>query len=577
MREREAGSRVGAALRRCWGLLLAGGLAALLIGVVCFPVSLSPGLLSLAHRTASKHTVLMRHLKDLSYRTGGIPPPFVDLWGFPDGGHVQLIGVPSLAMGTLLCSWMPPRLVFNLLLMANLMVTTLTFYCLARKVGSTEWGACVFAVLVAFHPCLQSYIARGQIENTLLWPVALSLLAGASILASPGRALGAAFAHAVLPILIVFSTPYYAFFYLALAPFALLVVRRRLGVRWTDTRVRLHLGSGLLAALLVGASVQYYRPVAAAAGGQGAVGAGSLTAPATSTSSIESPADLLCPGRVLEQEKPYLGLALGVGLLGAFGAVLAGRNWRRGMAIPLVALLFFVVLAMGRVMGPAESALTEGIPLPAALFDSVHPGFRSLVKLFRALPFVAMCGAAVVAGVVNRLRPGWACVALAGTVLLLAADSFLVAPLSARGREEYCFDSTQDLDPAVRAIPRFDREDLPILDLPPPVPGRAGAWPAYCYYQTEHGQRMVWDEVRFGARVGLPADLAGLFARMAVNGQSDQLRRRFEKKVKEAGIGLVALHLQFADERHARMAAEALDACFARSATSERTVVWRVR
>ncbi len=563
---------------------LAAGLIFLVMAVLAFyPCSLHPFRLSLSHRTASKKTTEMRLFDRYLDTAPGRSPTHLTVWAYPEGGEAVPLAIPSLAAGFALSRVLPPRATFNLLFLLNLALSAVSFHLLARRLRYPAPAAAAYAVLVAFHPCVQSFILRGQIENVMLWTVGFSFCALVDLL--EGRRPAAAFAASIaMPVLAVFSTPYHALFLIATWPFLLAHAAERLNLTWRAPALRRAGASGLALLVLLPLLVRFYAPLPA--GGEGAINLnpGTLELGLSAAASTESLRDLVDPAAGLWHEKPYLGL---VWMAALFAACAGHIRWRGrfpsqgtsdegrafGSAILLAGTALFALLAIGRGFGPPGAR----IPMPALLLDRIVPGFENVVRMNRILPFMAMCGGFLVARCIAA-RPPRAAIAIAAVLCaLVAGEGFLVAPPGVRTRPTYFVDAASDLPAPVRALPRVEEENLPVLDLPPAA-GHEGKrlWNPYTYYQTEHGQSLVWYDECPGDPPGLRGLLVDLFRDIA---RPDAAYRRWEdivRLVREQRIGLIVLHDLGPDEGHAGPLIERLDASFLPLGNGDRTRTWRV-
>ena len=71
----------------------------------------------------------------------------------------------------------------------------------------------------------------------MLWPVGFTLYLGLRFLSADRLRLPLFFLLCTFPLLILFSTPYYAIFFTALVPFFLLFAVDRLRLRWGEGKV----------------------------------------------------------------------------------------------------------------------------------------------------------------------------------------------------------------------------------------------------------------------------------------------------------------------------------------------------
>ena len=561
-----------------------------LTAVAFYPISVLPDRLSLAHRTASSHAVEMFHFGRYFDLSGGMPVCYLRIWAFPEGGIAKPLAIPSLAVGWVLCKVMSPRVAFNIVFMLNLLAGAMSFYLVGRRIGLRAPMSAVFGALVVFHPCLQSFILRGQLENVMLWPVGFSILSLAWLLTTERHRLAAFAACLLLPVLQLYSTPYYALFYMILWPIMLAFLVLRLGVSLFSNGFRWAVASGVVLAVVLPFLVQFYRPGVETELRMVNLNPGTLEAGLAAATPTESLRDLFDPSGVLRSEKPYLGSVLLLGL--ALAAVLAvwrkftGRR-REASAVPadrhqLIGTLMlaagtflFGLLSLGRQFG------VEGgwvLTLPAAWIDRVYPGFQNVVKLFRILPFLAICGGLIVADALNRLRPGLQHVVAGVVIFGVLVEGLITAPLSERVRSRYYIDSERSLPGVIRDLPRFDSADAPVLDLPPPV-GSDGRvlWGLYTYYQTEHGQRLVWFD-------GCPPTKDGIRGRIIDAYQdpqaliSDKVRRQaFAGDLAKQGIALVVVHKFYLVPEKLTAVAALFDSEFDRLAEDEDAIAWRVQ
>ena len=215
--------------------------------------------------------------------------------------------------------------------------------------------------------------------------------------------------------------------------------------------------------------------------------------------------------------------------------------------------------------------------MPVLLLDRLVPGFENVVKMNRILPFMVMCGGLLVARYISTLPLRTAVVAAGLVCGLVAAEGIVVAPANARTRPAYYLDETEDLPGPVRALPEGELHDLPVLDLPPPVGTWAKRlWNPYTYYQTEHGQRLVWyDEC--------PADPGGFRGRIvelckdpARHAAGDGLGKDVVRHLRDHGIGLIVLHDLGPREADTRPLVDLFDAAFPRLPAGGQAHVWRV-
>lgn len=548
-----------------WGALLCYLVLAML---AFYPISTRIDRYALAHRTASKHAVGMYALGDYFEHIGRRPLAYLDTWAYPDGGMAKPLAVPSLAAGSILCKFIPPRTAFNVVLLANLVLSGFAFYLVGKRLGFANGPATGLGALAVFHPLVHSFILRGQIENTMLWTVGFSLLAGLTLLTEPRWNLGAFAGASLLPLLIVVSTPYYAMFYLLLCPVVLLFVMADRDVGWRFRYVPSYLLSWFIAAFLLAAAVRFYAPAAGENPEMLNLHPGSLEMGIGAVARMESPLDLVRPRGLLRDEKPFLGLALlAAAAWGATTGIRDGR--RRGKTlIALAGAAGFAVLAMGRAIG--------SVSLPAAFLDRLWPEFRGVAMLFRALPFMAICVGLLMADNLSGQRPRRAGWLLTELLLLIVADGLLVSPPWERTRGRFYLDQETDMDRTVAALPQRHAAHLPVVDLPPHRHDSPELWAAYTYYQTEHGQKLVWCNIpprplpplmrTITDMFDVPESLTDVSAR---NAMRDQLR--------EANVGLIVLHRRLVEETNNLPDLEALlDACFPRRAQSDSTVVWQV-
>jgi hypothetical protein len=555
----------------------------LMTAAAYYPCSLRPFRLALSHRTASKKTVEMRLLDRYLDPAPGRSPAYLSVWAYPEGGDAVPLAVPSLAAGFALSRVLPPRATFNLLFMLNLALSAASFYLLARRLRYPAPAAVAYAVLVAFHPCVQAFILRGQIENVMLWTAGFSFCALVDLL--EGRRPATAFAASIgMPVLAVFSTPYIAIFLVATWPFILAHSVERLNLPWRAPALRRAGASGLALLVLLPLLVRFYAPVPSNGTETINLNPGTLELGLSAAAPTEAIRDLFDPHAGLWQEKPYLGLVWLAALLAACAGHIRGRDRHpshgatgragaSGSALLLAGTVLFALLAIGRGFGPPDGR----IPMPALLLDRVVPGFENMVKMNRILPFMVMCGGFLVARHIAA-RPPRSAIALAALLCaLVAAEGFLIAPPGVRSRPSYFLDATRDLPGPVRALPRGEDEDLPVLDLPPAA-GHEGKrrWNPYTYYQTEHGQSLVWYDACPEDPPGLRGLLVGLFRDIA---RPDEAYRRWDdivRLVREQGIGLIVLHDLGPDGGHAGPLIERLDAAFLPLGSGDRTRTWRV-
>ena len=533
------------------------------------PVSTHPGRYALAHRTASSHAVEMYAMGDYLDHAGRHPAAYLDVWAYPYGGIARPLAIPSLAAGSVLCKVMSPRTAFNVVFLVNIVLSGMAFYLVGRRLGFRNSAAVVLGGLVVFHPLLQSFILRGQIENTMLWTVGFSLLAGISLLTA-GRWNPWFFAGAsLLPLLVVFSTPYYAIFYLLLCPVVLLFVTLDDRVAWKPRLLVSCVGAFVIAAILLAVAVRFYVPDQVQAGDMVNLNPGSADMGLDAVLPVESLYDLVLPGGLLRDEKPFLGTAFMAAVL--FGAVGGFRDKRRRWktACALAGAACFAVLAAGRTLGP--------VTLPVTVIDRAWPGFRNVAMLFRALPFMAVCGGLVAADSMNEQRPRRAAWLAAALLLLVAVDGFLVSPLSGRTRGRYYLDDRLDMDDAIFALPQRHVADLPVIDLPPHRHDTPELWAAYTYYQTEHGQRIVWCDVPPRELPPVMRLATHMFDDPRAYADDVAMRDELKQQFREAGIGLVVLHRKLVMEKAKLPDIESLlDSCFPRRNQSDTTVVWQV-
>ena len=108
----------------------------LVFTLVCYlPFSLQPWRYSIMHRTASHGAMIMYYFNEYLHGKALMPFSYFNIWAYPEGGILKLIGIPSIAMGSVLCKWISPRTAFNLIFMANLIISGLSFYLVGRKTG----------------------------------------------------------------------------------------------------------------------------------------------------------------------------------------------------------------------------------------------------------------------------------------------------------------------------------------------------------------------------------------------------------------------------------------------------------
>jgi len=546
------------------------------------PCSLRPFTLSLSHRTASSKAVEMRRLGMYLDPAPGKPPAFLTLWAYPEGGEALPLAVPSLVAGHALCRVLPARAAFNLVFMLNLFLSAWAFHRLARKLRYPPAAAAAYAALVVFHPCVQSFVLRGQIENVMLWTAGFAY--GAIVDLVEGRRRATAFVAAVaLPCLAVFSSPYLALFLAAAWPFILAHAVERLDLPWRAPGVRRALAAGLVLLGLLPVLVRFYAPGSAGAANLLNLNPGTADVGIAAGIPAESVLDLFNPSEGLWQEKPYLGTVFLAAVAWAFATLLRRRRssrtpgravCSRDSAILLAGTAVLAVLALGRSFGPPGFR----IPLPAALLDHLVPGFENVVKLNRLLPFMAACGGLLVARAVASRPPRAVLAAAAAIVALVAAEGLVVSPPGIRTRPRNHLDAAIDLPATVRALPAFEEEDLPVLDLPPAAgPESRRRWGAYTYFQSEHGQRLVWFDQCPDDPPGLRGVLVRLFNDPAGPAADADAWTGALRQVREQGIGLVVLHTS-PDEaaRDAPLVAR-LDSEFTRIGADDRTVAWRVR
>ena len=545
-----------------------------LVASVYYPFSLQPSSRFPAHRTAGNHAVLMFSASEYFNRQPDKPIAYMNIWGYPEGGIAKPIAVPALLVGSCLSRVWSPRTAFNLILMCNLLVSAFVVYGMARQWGCQRVPAFVWGAVAIFHPCLQSFVLRAQIENTMLWVVGGYVWAGLVAIESQSRAKQALGLVGIilLPVVAVVSTPYYAIFMLMLAPFVGLAVCLRQPRQWSARDVILYGVASVVGAVLAGLAVQFYRPGLDMERGMIDLCGGTLTLGLAASAPTESFRDVVFPSGMLLRELPYMGLVTLIGLPLAMlvSVVVVRGKRRREMWVWASALCVFAVLALGRTWGPPD----RHVLLPMALIDSLFPDFKMLIKLFRGLPIVALCTGAVLAMTLDSLSSRRALIGAMLLVSVVVLDGWLVAPMSVREAPFYGFDEARALSPAIRRIPVRSVEDLPILDLPPPAKG--GARLAYAYEQTEHCQRQVWCEIMPDVPTGIMGHALDVWAQLARYAETSSMRDAFLLSLQDSGVRRVILHRAHVLPKEDVLACQILDTLCERIDEDASTIVWAV-
>jgi len=531
-----------------------------------WPLSVHPVRLFPAHRTAAKHATTMYHFADY-FRGGSRPVAYLDLWGYPAGGIAKPQGIPSLATGWFLSRLFPPRTVFNVLVLFNLVLSGLSLYLLGRQIGLGSIPAAALGTLAGFHPVLQSFLLRGQIENTTLWPAGFTLLALAAIVRGPERRWPAIAAVCLLPAVTLLTTAYYAFFLLLASPLLLALLLTRWRPGWRAPTVRTAVAALAAGAALTLAAAQFYRPDTAP-GALPNLHPNTLQLGLAGVVPAAGFGDLINPANFIADEKPYLGLSLLACVLAAATLLLLRRRRQGELAVLGGGTLLFALLALGRNVGD--------LALPAALADQFMPDFRLFTMLVRGLPFMAVFAGLIVALALEELPSRWARAGLGILVLLTLADHAAVNSPSACLLQTATFDERTEIDVTVRSLPKFGTADLPLADLPPPIGRNKFLWNRYTYFQTEHLQRIVWSDTIPDPPSGLAALLAALCDHPRdYAGDADRLRD-WSAAVRGSGLRLILLHKDYVSQESAVLLSFALDSVFLRIGESSRVTAWAV-
>jgi len=534
-----------------------------------YPVSAHIDRYALAHPAASAHAVAMYSIDGYLENMGRDPPAYLDVWAYPYGGIAKPLAIPALAAGSVLCKMMSPRTAFNVILLANLVISGLVFYFVGKRLRFGTSAAIGLGGLVVFHPLLQSYILRGQIENTMLWTVGLSLLAGISLLTEERWNVWFFAGACLLPLLIVFSTPGDAVFYVLLCPLVLLYVLLDDGLPWKPCLVLSYIAAFIIAALLLGSALRFYSPDPNPTGEIIALTSGFPDIGLKGTFRTASWVDLVQPSGLLHHGKPFLGLAFMAAVSWGTIAGLRDRRRRWKILVALAGTVGFAVFAMGRMPG--------GISLPATVVDGLWPALGSASMQARALPFMALCGALALADSLSVRRSHRSVGMLAGLMTLIIADGLLVNPLADRTRGDFYLDERIDMNRVIFALPQRHVADLPIVDLPPHRRNTPERWAAYAYDQSEHGQKIVWCEVPPPEPPPMMRLATRLFESAASYAQDAAACPGALNQLRQAKIGLIVLHKNLVEDAAMIPPLESLlDSWFPRRDQSDSTIVWQV-
>lgn len=129
----------------------------------------------------------------------------------------------------------------------------------------------------------------------------------------------------------------------------------------------------------------------------------------------------------------------------------------------------------------------------------------------------------------------------------------------------------------VSRLPSFRLRELPVLDLPAAA-GRAGKilWGEYTYYQSEHGQPLVW----FDGCPETPEGFRGRIVQLCEDpGAFCADPGAWPSLVAEArrnGVGMIVLHRRFMSPDAASVLEELLDSSCVRIGADESTTAWKL-